>query len=196
MRLVRSLLGRRWLILAVATVIAGLAAAAGSLAVPESHRAEAVLVVTGPEASRERQLTFADLLKRDEYLAVPAGLLGISVESLSDGLRTIPAPGTLLVAVTVTNRHESRAIERANAVADSFPGWLVSRGLAGEDAVAIVERAANAKSQSVVGANGVAGAALGLLAAAGAFAYLDRRSKAQTAVELSPTDDSETVESE
>lgn len=158
-----------------ATVAAGIIGAALSIVLPASYRAESTLLVTGPTASRELQLTYVDLLKSDGFLAVAAEASGIPAAELDEGLKAIPAPGTTLIGIVVEEDDEGRAIAEANTVAGAFGPYLAANGLGEEGTIAIVREADSATRSPSFAVNTATGAVAGFLAALGAVLFLAGR---------------------
>ena len=171
MRFPGWLRARRWWILLPAALAGAVIALAVSFFLPAQYRAEATLALTGPTASREIQLTYRDLLTSEDHLDDVASGLGLTTNELRDGLRAIPAPGTLLIAVSVTNGDASEAARRANAVADNFPRFLDESGVAASESVIVAQRATSADELTSYAANTLLGAAVGLLAAAAVLVF-------------------------
>ncbi len=169
----------QWWVILVATIGAAGAAGTISLLLPGTYRAEATLAVNGPQASRELQLTYAEILTSNAYLAEPAEELGLEIEELREGLRAIPAPGTTLIAVTVDQDSEDEAVRRAAAVADGFAAFLDSNGLGETASVAVIRMPEKADQSSSFVANTIGGAAAGLLCAIVAVSLANRRRGAE-----------------
>jgi capsular polysaccharide biosynthesis protein len=188
MRFLPRSLGRRWWALLGATIGGGLLAAAVSVALPVDERATATIVVAGPTASRELQLTYADLLVSDAYLAGVASDLGEDPDDLREGLRAVPSPGTTVIEVVVTDGDGDDAIEQANAVAQSFPAFLERTGLGAPESARVVELAESSRKLDSLRANAAVGAAAGLLAGAAALALLEGRAGRAGAASQRPTE--------
>jgi capsular polysaccharide biosynthesis protein len=167
--------GRTWWAVLAATAAAGIIGAALSIVLPASYRAEATLLVTGPTASRELQLTYVDLLKSDAFLADVARESGATLAELREGLKAIPAPGTTLIGVVVEDTERDAAIEEANVVAERFDGYLVANGLGAPGTVAIVREAESASRSPSFITNSATGAVAGFLAAVAAAVFLAGR---------------------
>ena len=101
MRFFSLVRGQTWWAIVAATVAAAIIGAALSIVLPATYRAEATLLVTGPGASRELQLTYVDLLTSDGFLESLAQSVDATPAELSSGLQAIPAPGTTLIGVVV-----------------------------------------------------------------------------------------------
>jgi hypothetical protein len=174
--LVEVFRARLWWAVLVATLAGGLVAASISLLLPRSYRAEATLALTGPEASRELQLTFVEILTSPDYLRFAAEGSPMDGAELSRGLRAIPSPGTLIIAVVATSTSRDRAILRANLAAERFGDYLAASGIGGTTAgIALVRSATGARQTAPLAANTVAGAMAGLLCAAAVGAAVARR---------------------
>ena len=160
-----------WGLLAVAAAAGVLVALGLSVAMPDRYRAEATLALTGESATRELQLTYAQMLTSAAYLAEVAPGLGISADELSDGLRAVPAPGTVLIGIFVTNGNEQEAIERANAVADGFGAFLVDSDVSESGSVVVTQRATEAAPTGSTWANALLGGSVAFVCAAAILVF-------------------------
>jgi capsular polysaccharide biosynthesis protein len=166
---------QRWFLIALAALTGAAVALAISGTLPARYRAETAILVSGENASRELQLSYAELIVSDNYLEVPAADLGIPVDELREGLRAIPAPGTTIVGIAVTLRDDVDAIERANSVAANFGPYLEANGLGRAENAAVIGRSTSARRLTSTVGNVLAGAAAGAVAGLAAFEAAARR---------------------
>jgi len=125
--------------------------------------AAATLVLTGPGASRERQMTYAELLLADAFLERPAVTLGLDPDDLRNALDAIPAPGTFLIRLEARAASKDEAVRRARSVSEAFVAYLDQTGLATTSAVAIASPARPTSSSNPGVAAALAGGAAGFL---------------------------------
>jgi polysaccharide biosynthesis transport protein len=185
----------------LATVAGGLGAAALTAALPRDYRAEATLVLTGPGASRDRQLTYVQLASSRRHLEGVSARTGISIPDLRKSVRVVPAPGSFVIGVFATDEDPGRAAAIANAVAESFPGFLLEAGIADPESVELAVRAdPPERPLASLAFNAVLGACIGALAAL-TVAWWSRETGDRNrlpgdgpTVERSVSDDNTTVE--
>jgi hypothetical protein len=176
--LVEVFRARLWWAVLIATLAGALVAASVSLLLPRTYRAEATLALAGPEASRELQLTYVEVLTSPDYLRFAAAGSSMSGPELSRGLRAIPSPGTLLIAVVATSTSRERATLRASLVAGRLGEYLAESGIGGVTAgVTVIRSASTARQTAPIAANTAVGAMAGLLCAAAAGAAVARRNQ-------------------
>lgn len=150
-------------LVAFATIAGAFAAFALSAIMAGQEGAAATLVLTGPGASRERQMTYAEILLADAFLERPAAALGLDPDDLRDTLRAIPAPGTFLIRLEARAGNKDEAVRRVRTVSEAFVAYLDQTGLATTSAVAIASPARPDSSSNPGLAAALAGGAAGFL---------------------------------
>ncbi len=181
---------RRWSWLVVsATILAGAVGFVVSQGLAKEYEGRAVLAVnaTSVGESREFAKTYVELVTSNKNLEPAAALLGgESIASLRESISARLIPDTQLVEVTARAGGPRTAANRANAVADVFPGYVAGQGLGATVSVAVSATPPASPASPNEGLNTVFAAILGFFAAVAVVAlveYLDDRVLSRADVE-------------